>query len=415
MKKFLIKGLILIIILALPPQGVSMSFFSDTETASGNTFSAGCWGDPSTPTLIYPDDGYVAGQGSDWLSNPYMDWDDSWACPGKTVTYQYESYHDEGLNSLAYVSGVLPTSEIPAPGTPNGTYYWRVRAHNGDNWSDWSDVWLLIVDRSIPSTTLGSANNPIGDPATSPPETPEVVINEILPNPSSGQDWIELYNRSDTVVDLASWKVSELSNPQTTPSENFYDISSLTTNTGLTTISPHGWLVIYFSGYELDNDGDTVAFYNDLDVLQDTHTYSETVPPDKSIARYPDGSDAWYDPIPTPGGPNLLETESDLEEPDVSEPSAELNNEGVFEEEAEEPVDEDASGSQDPTEPPETDQDTQTQADENSEQEAVIEESENETQGASGDEPVSEPEMETIEPQPEEPGQTDENNETFTE
>ena len=41
--------------------------------------------------------------------------------------------------------------------------------------------------------------------------------------------------------------------------------------------------------------------------------------------------------------------------------------------------------------------------------------SENETQGASGDEPVSEPELETIELQPEDPGQTGENNETFTE
>ena len=43
MKKFLIKGLILIIILTLPLQGVSMSYFSDTATISGNTFTAGFW------------------------------------------------------------------------------------------------------------------------------------------------------------------------------------------------------------------------------------------------------------------------------------------------------------------------------------------------------------------------------------
>jgi len=430
MKQLIFKVLILIIIFSLPQLGVSMSYLSDTETASGNTFSAGCWGGPSTPTLIYPDDGYVAGQGSDWLSNPYMDWDDSWACPGKTVTYQYESYHDEGLTSLAYRSGILSASMIPAPGTPDGTYYWRVRAHNGDNWSGWSDVWLLIVDSSTPSTTPGSANNPIGDTATSPPEIPAIVINEILPNPSGDDDatkpageWVELYNRSGADIDIDGWVLYDaIDAHELVVSQSNSDNNNNLSDSGETVVPGGGFLVVYRDGggdFSLNNNGDTVRLYDDAigsgGTLIDSYTYTGVVPDDKSIARYPDGSDTWYDPIPTPGGPNLLETEGDLEEPDVSEPSAELNDKDVFEEEAEEPINEDASGLQDPTEPPETDQDAQTQADENSEQEAMIEETEDEAQETSGDEPVSEPEPETIEPQPEDPDQTGENDETLTE
>ncbi|MGB6839093.1 MAG: hypothetical protein WBE27_02380, partial [Microgenomates group bacterium] len=144
---------------------------------------------------------------------------------------------------------------------------------------------------------------------------------------------------------------------------------------------------------------------------------------------YPDGSDTWYDPVPTPGGPNKLETEEteevvgedgesvgeDLGEPPVSEPSAELSDGDVSEEEARESVGEDVSGSQDSIEPPETDQDNQTQVNENSEQGVMIEESENEAQGASGDEPASDPEPETGEPQSNNPDQPSENNETSTE
>ncbi len=449
MKKFLIKGLILIIILALPLQGVSMSYFSDTETASGNTFGAGCWGGPFTPTLAYPDDGYVAGQGSVWLSNPHMDWDDSWACPGKTVTYQYESYHDEGPTNLAYVSGILPTSMIPAPGTPDGTYYWRVRAHDGDSWSGWSNVWLLIVDRSIPSTTPGSANNSIGDPATSPPEIPTIVINEILPNPSGDDDaakpageWVELYNRSGADINIDGWVLYDADDThELIVSQSNSDNNNNLSDSGETIVPGNGFLVVYRDGdgdFSLNNDGDTVKLYDDTigsgGILIDSYTYTATVPDDKSIARYPDGSDIWYDPIPTPGGPNLLETESnleksgeevDLEEPNVSEPSAELNDKGVFEEEAEEPINEEVPGPQDPTDPSEVEEegdgvsdegeeDGQTQPDEN-EQETVIEETEDEVQGTFGDESASEPQPENNEPQPEDLGQSSGNDEVPTE
>ena len=396
-KNRIIKALVIIIILGSQSIGISRSKLSDSETSSMNTFGAGCWSGPRAPTLTYPGNGYIAGQGSDWLANPYMDWEETTAvCPGRSVLYyQYESYRDENLDVLAYRSDPLYSSHIPAPGTLDGKYYWRVKAFDGEYWGDWSETWLLIVDRSIPSTTEGSSNSSVGNPITSPPETPEIVLNEILPNPSSGQEWVELYNRGNTPVDLASWKVSELSDPQGAPTENQYNISSLTTNTGSTIISAHDWLVVYFSGDVLDNNGDTVTLCDGLTVSQDSYQYADLVPLDKSIARYPDGGGTWYDPIPTPGGPNVLEnvleTDNDLEEPEVSEPSAELKDENIFDEEINEPVDEIVSEVQDPVDISETEK-----QDEDSTK-TVIEEPQKEDQEAPEDELNTEPEPEETE------------------
>jgi len=150
-KERLFKLLVGLLIFSVPNIGVSGAYFTDQASITGNTVSTGCWAKPTTPQLVYPENNYFAGPGSEWLDNPYMDWSNSTtSCPGRTIAYQYESYHDEGLTSLAYRSGLLVQSMIPAPGTPDGTYYWRVRSYDGVNWSDWSEVWLLIVDRSAP-------------------------------------------------------------------------------------------------------------------------------------------------------------------------------------------------------------------------------------------------------------------------
>ena len=60
---------------------------------------------------------------------------------------------------------------------------------------------------------------------------------------------------------------------------------------------------------------DEVKIYNRaLDATEILQHYNDVgslgaVPSDKSYARIPDGVDNWVDPIPTPGGPNILESE----------------------------------------------------------------------------------------------------------
>ncbi len=157
--KRLIKILILFLILNTANIGLTNSYFSAKASIEGNRVSAGCWVAPSVPVLVYPTNPTYAKAGSAWDLNPYMDWENSVSsCPlVNTITYQYESYHDAGLTQLAYRSGWLADSRIPAPGTPDGTYYWRVRAKDQfDNTSNFSFPWLLTIDRTPPVSTFFS-------------------------------------------------------------------------------------------------------------------------------------------------------------------------------------------------------------------------------------------------------------------
>lgn len=332
-KERLFKLIIAVLIFSLPNIGVSGAYFTDQAAITGNAVSTGCWAKPTTPQLIYPENNYFAAPGSEWLNNPFMDWSDATTtCPGGVITYQYESYRDSSLTSLAYRSGVLTSSMIPAPGTPDGTYYWRVRSYDGTNWSDWSDVWLLIVNRSVPATTQGFSNSTIGPPATS--STPgDVVINEILPNPNEDDnalmpagEWVELYNRSDSDVDVSGWVLYDAEDVhKLIISSSNSDNNGDTADSGETVVPAHGFLVVYRNGdgdFSLDNDGDTVRLYNaeigSGGTMVDSYTYSGIIPDNKSIARYPDGGETWYDPIPTPGRPNQLEDEGPVVNEDLN-------------------------------------------------------------------------------------------------
>lgn len=71
------------------------------------------------------------------------------------VTYYYQSSNssttnvDGSFTTPAYTSGPLAVSEIPTPGTPEGTYYWHVRAVDGEgNSSDWTDAWKFVIDNT---------------------------------------------------------------------------------------------------------------------------------------------------------------------------------------------------------------------------------------------------------------------------
>jgi hypothetical protein len=88
--------------------------------------------------------------------------------PSEPVTYRYQSSHSSALNlddsfiSSAYSSGVLAESQIPTPNTPEGVYYWHVKAvDNLGNESAWSTAWKFTVDNTVPSapTLISPADN----------------------------------------------------------------------------------------------------------------------------------------------------------------------------------------------------------------------------------------------------------------
>lgn len=130
--------------------------------AAGNT---GAWSeiwnvtldtvDPSVPVHVSPSDGHVTTTANQNL----IDWDDS--TDATPVTYIYQSSLSSAVNldgsfvAPAYTSGALSASEIPTPGTPEGTYYWHVKAvDSAGNQSAWSAPWTIVVDNTAPVVTL---------------------------------------------------------------------------------------------------------------------------------------------------------------------------------------------------------------------------------------------------------------------
>lgn len=404
---------------------------TDTENIS-SVVVAGYW---EAPKLLSPADNYLALYGDPWFSDPFMDW--SYSLEGESgITFIYQSANSSAVNpdgsfvSPVYTSSPLSSSIINASGTPNGEYFWHVRAViNGTIFSPWSETWKLTVDDTPPlgkllirkivvggslepsdfdllvsdandselivtGSSLGvevelidgeySVSEEINDdyqttysddcdgtiergdskicevtntyidnsdriaichhasddpsnwntkyvnPNAWPthrdnhgdtegecaPLTSGVVLNEILPNPSGsdsaempGGEWVELYNNGLAEVDLKDYYLYDSND------SSEFKIKGVNTNTGDTKIAPSGFLVVYRNKdgkFSLNNDGDTIRLYNgkigQAGVSeQDSVTYVGPVTEGKSIARIPDGTGPWIDPIPTPGEPNEVE------------------------------------------------------------------------------------------------------------
>ncbi len=155
MKRLILKFCVLTTLLVLTYLPYSGSTLTDEESFVNNSITAGCWSAPSVPVLLSPGNNTYAGSGSPWDLDPRMDWDDSsiYCDAPNTLRYQYESYSDAALTHLLYQSAWLTDSQIPAPGTPDGVYYWRVRAKDGqENISEFSLPWKFTVDRVNPAT-----------------------------------------------------------------------------------------------------------------------------------------------------------------------------------------------------------------------------------------------------------------------
>ena len=139
--------------------------------------------------------------------------------------------------------------------------------------------------------------------------TVPVVFNEGF-FPDSGGRWIELYNDSDSSVDLAGFHVT--------------DDRQLLAKTALpagTTIAPRGWLA--FTDVELGlnfslsspepRDRVWVALVNRAGTrVIDAYSFKPTMA-DKSVARMPDGDeDTAPAADPTPGAANQVTVNTDI-------------------------------------------------------------------------------------------------------
>lgn len=146
-----------------------------------------------------------------------------------------------------------------------------------------------------------------------------IKINEIVTNPQQDHDssggitgsdeFFELYNPSDSSVDLTNWRLELI---DTTPE----------TKTLEGIISPFGYSVIMNPPGQQNNNG-RVELYDNASTLVDAFTYGnwddgnilDNAPSgnilygllDESLSRFPDGSDFFIKTRATPGAPNVPE------------------------------------------------------------------------------------------------------------
>ncbi len=86
-----------------------------------------------------------------------VDWSDS--SDSNSVQYQYQAFSNAAYTANVYTSSWLSLSEIPTPGTPNGTYYVRVKAKDSaGNESAWSNgssnPYKITVDNIGPAAPI---------------------------------------------------------------------------------------------------------------------------------------------------------------------------------------------------------------------------------------------------------------------
>jgi hypothetical protein len=132
-------------------------------------------------------------------------------------------------------------------------------------------------------------------------------LNEYLPAPrnvdwdgdgvaSPDDEWIELYNRENTSVDLGGWQLDDVADGGTSP----YPIPP-------DTVIPARGVRVFFkkeTGIALNNAGDTVRLIRPDGVVAETHSYTNANY-DESYAKTVDGGNEWTTTdSPSPGSLN---------------------------------------------------------------------------------------------------------------
>lgn len=114
---------------------------------------------PPAPTLVSPTNNSAVN-----TNGLIMDWADVTGDYNNPLYYIYQSARNAEFSPVAYTSNHLTSSQIPASGTPDGDYWWHVKACDAlNNCSDWSEVWKMTVDSTIPTSVITYPFNSNGD------------------------------------------------------------------------------------------------------------------------------------------------------------------------------------------------------------------------------------------------------------
>lgn len=135
-----------------------------------------------------------------------------------------------------------------------------------------------------------SRDEPFVAPPPPPPVQSNVKINEIYSRGTTANpDWIEIYNTSNTQIDLSGYKIYDIGGQGGTKPKKEFPAGS--------TLPPNGFFVIVVddttsSGFGLSSDGETVWLENPSGSVIDNVIFP-ALGVDTSYGRKPDGSNNW--------------------------------------------------------------------------------------------------------------------------
>ncbi|WP_129626404.1 lamin tail domain-containing protein [Candidatus Oscillochloris fontis] len=119
-----------------------------------------------------------------------------------------------------------------------------------------------------------------------------ILINEFMPDPSFGNEWVEILNGGAVPVDLSGWQIDDQAVGK----------PGLVLPAGMI-IAPGERLVFTWAANILNRDGDTLQLLDPQGVVIDRYTY-HAAQLDLALARMPDAGAIWEWMPPSMGQPN---------------------------------------------------------------------------------------------------------------
>ena len=295
------------------------AYFNDTESSTGNTFTAGTLDisldntNTYSSSLMYPSDATtttisISNAGSldsQYIASTTIMDNEASVCDYVTMTATGPDNSFTGLiknfisNATSTTNAVWNYSFTISPTAPPSV--WGKTCFFKWTYTAWQDnlpnsfSGFSSVKEKLGSVRIGKA----------------IVLNEVLADPAGsdtaakpGGEWVELYNNSNISFDLDGWYIYDSTDDGEVPVDVSHTISG-------TSIASHSFLVVYRNGdddFNLNNNADSIRLFTKRisagGILVDSYSWTMEKPEGFSYARIPDGIGAWVDPIPTPGWTN---------------------------------------------------------------------------------------------------------------
>ncbi len=178
-----------------------------------------------------------------------------------------------------------------ASGDKSWTYSWDTTAYADGALT----IYARYTDLSAETSVSVEVSNGGGGGDLCTVSAGDVLVNEILPAPSAGAEWVELYNTTGSDVDISNCYLDDLADGGGAPVQI----------PAGTTVPANGFWTMDFGSY-FNNTGDDVRFLlDDATTVLDAYSYGATGY-DESWYRSPDGGDwaAFTTTSPTKGTTN---------------------------------------------------------------------------------------------------------------